>query len=252
MNLYKEMVITRSRWNARKPRSTQHRPISYWKGIRVHHSAGPTSQTVRQIQDFHMDTNGWPDIGYNFLVRNGRVYYGRGWTTHPAHDGINETLGICVVGNYMSGLPSTVDLVALAWFIREARRRTGKKLSVTGHRDASGSATACPGDKLYRWVKDKKYEGGDMPDLIAKAVWNRKWNDPVDEIQRSYSAILRSIRKSTAVLDEQAASLVANQAAILARIEGKDDGETKEIVRAELDRMREASAAQFAEHMAGT
>lgn len=37
-------------------------------GFTVHYSAGPTSQTPRQIQNYHMDGNGWSDVGYNFLA----------------------------------------------------------------------------------------------------------------------------------------------------------------------------------------
>lgn len=152
------MIVSRSEWGARPPRSRQPRPIDYWVGVRVHHSAGPADQSVRAIQDFHMDSNGWVDIGYNFLVRDGKVFEGRGWTTHPAHDGVNDTLGICVIGTYTSDLPTEADLDALVWFIAEARRETGKELPVSGHRDADGAATECPGDRLYRWVDDGDYE----------------------------------------------------------------------------------------------
>ena len=49
-------------------------------GVYVHHSAGPQQQTVRTIQNFHMDSRGWSDIAYNWLVNDqGDIFEGRGW-----------------------------------------------------------------------------------------------------------------------------------------------------------------------------
>lgn len=40
------------------------------------------------LQNYHMDSNGWWDIGYNFLIGgDGNVYEGRGWGVVGAHAG---------------------------------------------------------------------------------------------------------------------------------------------------------------------
>jgi N-acetylmuramoyl-L-alanine amidase len=65
-------------------------PVPY---VIIHHSEGtPCSTTsdclrvVRGIQDFHMDLNGWDDIGYSFTIgENGLVYEARGWSRVGAH-----------------------------------------------------------------------------------------------------------------------------------------------------------------------
>jgi len=65
---------------------------------------------IRGIQAFHMDGNGWCDIGYNFLVdRFGRVYEGRaGGPTNAVIGaqvaGFNSvTTGIALLGQYQPG-----------------------------------------------------------------------------------------------------------------------------------------------------
>jgi N-acetylmuramoyl-L-alanine amidase len=58
---------------------------------------------VRSYQDYHMDSKGWNDIGYNFLVgEDGNVYEGRGWETVGAHAPTYNTksIGICIIGDF--------------------------------------------------------------------------------------------------------------------------------------------------------
>jgi peptidoglycan recognition protein len=64
---------------------------------------------VKGFQDYHMDTNGWSDIGYNFLVGgDGNIYEGRGWIRVGAHTpGYNiNSMGICLIGNFTCELSS--------------------------------------------------------------------------------------------------------------------------------------------------
>ena len=76
----------------------------------THHSEGSYCETeedckavVRAIQDYHMDSNGWSDIGYSFLVGgDGNVYEGRGWNKVGAHTyGYNSVgYGVCFIGSF--------------------------------------------------------------------------------------------------------------------------------------------------------
>ena len=80
-------IVPRSGWGAdeeivrAKPRSPRRVRLAV-----VHHTAGTNSYTraqaaaiVRGIEVYHVQGNGWNDIGYNFLVdRFGTVYEGRG------------------------------------------------------------------------------------------------------------------------------------------------------------------------------
>lgn len=63
-------IVSRAGWGARPPSSTtgMATPVSY---VVIHHSAGPScsttsscESTMRSIQNQHMDSNGWSDVGY--------------------------------------------------------------------------------------------------------------------------------------------------------------------------------------------
>ena len=143
----------------------------------VHHSAGSNqadlnfTEVVNYIWDLHVNTNGWDDIGYNWLIDpNGVLYEGRPDGYQGAHFScINEnTIGICLLGDFTMILPSDaavntlVNIIAYEAtehnidVISESYHETGdfNLVNVAGHRDSSGSSnscssTACPGDTFY-------------------------------------------------------------------------------------------------------
>jgi hypothetical protein len=135
----------------------------------IHHSAGANGQedwaaVVRSIWDFHVNTRGWDDIGYNWLVdADGVLYEGRGVDAIGAHFcGQNTgTEAICVIGDY-TFIPPTLESIStvvqwLAWkscaidaypIDRVFHASSGRNLlQVSGHRD--GCSTACPGESFY-------------------------------------------------------------------------------------------------------
>src|SRR5262245_9594630 len=101
-------IHSREEWGGRAPRcSSATQPTR----AAIHHTVTPNNDSLspqarlRQIQSYHMDTQGWCDIGYNYLVsRDGRVWRGRGATTLGAHaSGANTgNVGISFLGTYTS------------------------------------------------------------------------------------------------------------------------------------------------------
>ncbi|GFO44102.1 hypothetical protein PoB_007060700 [Plakobranchus ocellatus] len=101
-------IVSRSEWNARAPKSVSylsHQPLQY---AFIHHSAYPEecltkdscAAAVRSFQDFHMDTRGWDDIGYSFLIGGeGTVFEGRGWDRVGAHTKGHNSVGL---GRYLN------------------------------------------------------------------------------------------------------------------------------------------------------
>ncbi|KAJ8020103.1 Peptidoglycan-recognition protein SC2 [Holothuria leucospilota] len=153
-------IISRAEWGARDPADSTYMapPVDHFV---VHHSAGSTcdsvescSTIVRAIQNYHMDSNGWWDIGYSFLIGgDGNVYEGRGWDVVGAHAGVTEYnsngIGVCMLGDFTDSMPTQAALNALESFVDccVSRSKLASDYNVVGHRDVRN--TQCPGDRFY-------------------------------------------------------------------------------------------------------
>ena len=77
---------------------------------------------TRNIQNYHIERRGWLDIGYSFLIGgDGNVYEGRGWDARGSFaKSLNHlAIGIAVIGNFNSVLPSDRQIFALKYWIEE-------------------------------------------------------------------------------------------------------------------------------------
>lgn len=145
-------IITRAQWGARPPDRVQRITWSARDTYVQHYSGASRDQSVRAIQDYHMDVQGWSDIGYAFLVDwRGQIYEGRGWDVYPAatQDHNWHTFPVCFIGRDGDATPGA--LTACRWLYDEACARKGGMLFQRGHKDFN--PTDCPGDELYRWVR---------------------------------------------------------------------------------------------------
>ena len=150
----------------------------------VHHTAGRNDYSrgeaaaiVKGIQLYHVQGNGWNDIGYNFLVdRFGTIYEGRFGGSEQnvvgAHaQGFNTgSVGVALLGSYGNTAPSRaaqdaiaalvswrldvahVDPTAALTFVSGGSNRFPSGVpvllrGVSGHRDTG--FTECPGNQLY-------------------------------------------------------------------------------------------------------
>ncbi|XP_075041960.1 peptidoglycan-recognition protein SC2-like [Mixophyes fleayi] len=155
-------IISKSAWGAKKTscRDRLSNPVPW---VIIHHTAGASCNTkascisqVKGIQNFHMNSNKWCDVGYNFLVGNdGSVYEGRGWTMVGAHaKGSNsKSIGISFIGDYMTKLPSQAALNAAKRLIScgVSKRMIQPNYTLKGHRNVG--STDCPGNALYNNIK---------------------------------------------------------------------------------------------------
>lgn len=144
-------ITSRKAWSARAPRNRYTVTWAQRTEFFVHHTAGPKTQTIQQIQAFHMGpSRGWSDIGYGHLVdADGRIYEGRGWLVVGAHCPGHNRSGesVAYIGD---DDPTPAAKRSIRWLYDEACRRAGKKLKMLGH--GQRYATSCPGPKLQAWV----------------------------------------------------------------------------------------------------
>jgi hypothetical protein len=182
-------IVTRAQWGADesiRQGTPEFAPITK---LIVHHTdtenndPDPAS-TVRAIYAYHVQTRGWNDIGYNFLIdESGRIYEGRYARTYAAGEAptgedvygngvigahaLNAntgSVGVALLGTFDAQQPTAAALSALesllAWKAdrhhidpegatpyRMGDGTTRTFGNISGHRDTS--ETDCPGDKTY-------------------------------------------------------------------------------------------------------
>jgi hypothetical protein len=181
-------IVTRAQWGADesiRKNNQKYAPISK---LFVHHTVtepdSDPAATVRAIYAYHVQGNGWDDIGYNFLVDpQGRIYEGR-WARDyaagekPTGEDLDEngvvgahvldhnigSAGVAMIGDFTNGQPTAAARAALVKLMAWKADRHGIDVlandpfttsegavetfpNLAGHRDAG--QTACPGNQLY-------------------------------------------------------------------------------------------------------
>jgi hypothetical protein len=158
----------------------------------VHHTVTANDYTSQQsasivvgIAKYHRDTNGWNDIGYNFLVdQYGQVFEGRAGGIDQAVVGAHaQSTGVAVLGTFtdvpipeaamaaiaqllgwklsLHGVPCEGGLTVVSGGGSLNRYSSGTPVAmqrISGHRD--GDKTECPGTALY----------GQLPVLRTRAA----------------------------------------------------------------------------------
>jgi hypothetical protein len=179
-------IITRDQWGASAVRTRGTPEIGTVQLAFVHHTVNANDYTaadsaaiVLAIAKYHINSNGWNDIGYNFLVdRYGQIFEGRAGGITQAiigaqAQGYNSvSTGISNIGTFETVTQTDPALNALsqliAWKLAlhgapvegtigvvsaggpTNRYPSGRPVTlerISGHRD--GDKTSCPGTALY-------------------------------------------------------------------------------------------------------
>ena len=161
-------IVSRAGWGADERKRTWNPSFAPITRMFVHHTVtanddGTPAATIRSIYHYHAVTQGWGDIGYNYLVdAQGRIYEGRysrvGVTGEDgarrgvigAHTkGYNTgAVGVALLGNFTSRDATAAAKAGLADLLAwKADRHNIDPYSLRGHRDVGD--TSCPGGAFY-------------------------------------------------------------------------------------------------------
>ncbi|MEX2483041.1 MAG: N-acetylmuramoyl-L-alanine amidase [Brumimicrobium sp.] len=167
--------------------------------IVIHHGASPNTYTdgqavVRSYYNYHVNTLGWTDIGYNYLIdKYGNFYQGRHNPNLPtsdvrgAHAGAanSSSIGVNFLGNLDVTIATTAQLnklydVLAWWFDYKALDPLGSANMqtqaygvqymerITCHRDIN--PTSCPGNDMYARMSNIRQEVQDVIDDCNNVV----------------------------------------------------------------------------------
>jgi hypothetical protein len=193
----------------------------------VHHTVNGNTYTadqspalVRAIYDYHVRSNGWNDIGYNFLVdRFGQIFEGRaGGIDQPVIGaqavGWNSvSTGIAIIGTFEGEPAPAAALDAVASIIRWKlplhgaptagtvalvssggsgnRYKSGAQVDmnrISGHRD--GCSTDCPGTSLYGQLPGLRTAVGGIAGAPTAAVPQLAITAPVAAVRYGQTATI--------------------------------------------------------------
>lgn len=137
------------------------RPIEAITTITIHHAA--SNSTPQQMASYHVNTRGWPGIGYHYVVMaDGTIYQTNYHTTKSYHAGSYNapgdenywSLAVCLSGNFQEQPPPQRQLdaarVLVGWLFNQLPGVNGGA-DVVRHKDMPGAQTACPGNTSPQW-----------------------------------------------------------------------------------------------------
>ncbi|GBP93660.1 Peptidoglycan-recognition protein LE [Eumeta japonica] len=176
-------IVPRSEWLAQPPEAPLDVMTHPTPWVIIAHTAAEPCESqsecilrVRLIQNYHVESRGWYDIGYNFLVGgDGSAYYGRGWDYVGAHTkGYNNiSIGISFIGTFNKEAPPQQQLDAcmklIALGVKEGK--IAKDYKLLAHRQLM--STRSPGDKLYEILKTWPHfvhENTNVQDILPKRI----------------------------------------------------------------------------------
>lgn len=174
------------------------------KGLAIHHSASANHVKVDHedcktvwagIKKYHL-SKGYRDIAYNYGVcAHGRVLTGRTWADNSGANGdttVNAQYGaICVLGlspKATEVVSNGIKRLRGTWLERFPTARL-----VVPH--SALNQTACPGDPLRAYIKNKKYEEEDLPQFTeAQAQWLKDFVKSQKEVGAKPTSLARVVQ----------------------------------------------------------
>ena len=168
------VIVPRDQWGARPPNhlaanefgvtNDPTNPAWYvypdnladiYSTVAIHHSAIllATNETMPDVQDLHMNTNFWADVGYHYAIdKDGIIYEGRDIHVRGASvAGYNTgTIGVCVMGNFEVDLPLEIQLTKLQRLVNYLATTYTLTHLATHHE--FNPESVCPGKNMLPYI----------------------------------------------------------------------------------------------------
>jgi hypothetical protein len=129
--------------------------------LTIHHTVSPPDRPIWGIAQYHVDVKDWPGIGYHYVIgADGKISQTNYLTTKSYHAGSyaapgDENLfsvGIALQGDFTTAPPPQAQLDGARALVEHLREHLPNPLTVVGHRQMPGAATACPGYTFESWM----------------------------------------------------------------------------------------------------
>jgi len=131
-----------------------------WRYIIIHHSATDHGNAAR-FDRYHREHMHMISLAYHFVIGNGsdsgdgEIEVGDRWIHqwaggHCDRERFNEEgIGICLVGDFMKGVPTKRQMDSLVRLIKRLQKDFDIPVTnVLGHREINEKSTLCPGDNF--------------------------------------------------------------------------------------------------------
>jgi N-acetyl-anhydromuramyl-L-alanine amidase AmpD len=130
--------------------------------IIIHCAATKASMDIGydEIRKWHVDQNGWDDVGYHFIIRrNGKLEKARpeGYSGAHAPSHNSRSIGICLVGGMAEdGGPENnftlEQFLTLKDLVNMIMDKYSDITEVLGHCDVQENKPNCPGFNVREWL----------------------------------------------------------------------------------------------------
>ena len=206
--------------------------------IIIHASDTPADMDVgaEEIREWHVDGNGWRDIGYHWVIRrSGRIEPGRDESVVGAHvAGKNaNSIGVCLVGGRGADGSDDCNYTAAQWaslasLVGELQERF-PDASVSGHRDHSSKA--CPCFDVAAWWSERSDGGTDAakPDKASPSASD-------DPLPPGHVLLLGGVRSGKSAWAQRLARRSGKAVRFIATATADDDEMAERIKRHQAER----------------
>ena len=182
-------VVPRETWGADATNCTS--PESTWYRFAIHHTAGNTTSggtvqgAVQGLQGWAMNSGGFCDIPYQFLVGyDGSLWEGRPLTYYSGATGAGNNDGNIAISHLgcfdsiCSGNGDPAELIMRAGGRLLAQTLAAEHGIVTdldtlrGHRDYPNQATACPGERIHDRLDEYRSSTAHFQGEVVATSWD--------------------------------------------------------------------------------